>query len=1142
MKKNKIIILITTLIITLLVSVGTFAYFKSNSDYTTYTVSKDLTGDIITIDSYQDLVDYSKSEVYNDYNDVATISNSTANRKTLQLTTTILLTNDIEFSANANLDLNGNYLYLNGYSITFSNYYYGTFQLYSSVSSAYIVPEQVSYEDGTYSAVSDGTSGFIIINTPNAIVTTNENISVVDALGTSLTLTDYIITIEEDNIYTAYNAFYLVADSLVDYTDVRPDKLKLTELTSSSLITSTDDVYTFDSSLFIPARTINDSSICEYSTDNHACSFVFSDIDLPFTFYNYESISITYESSDTGYLSDIGKVTLPDTYATVTLNANILVNDVTIATCSFEIHIVNPESSEIINVAKTMFYSRISEYYSSTDDLFEFDREILLPSVIETATLSYLPYQESTDSSAVTIFDDSTTTYLSLGTSSISTYDDRLIDFSPTSELAALAITITYSTSTTTFYIKCDSENLIVNNETSIARDLVNEWYGGTITLSKTDTDNDIYSTQILYSYDDIDTTNYPGITAVSYELINDTHSLYQITDITSSEEKLLSVISGKTPEAYVQDVVLGCVFTINSKSINIQINIKVSTGSSDTASAFLPYYTYYDEYIKSTYNNYISQTFELPFSYSNTGPIICYDFVVVPSDYQTLDDKTFTSINPSEAKAFSVKLYYNGAVQLTLSYTEGSSYTDILDATLGSTATEIQSALETILSYGDAKWIFDLNIENVANSNTSMALIYNYKNDYTSSAWTTYCVDTSSEQIITKITLAGILHYGTDVVDETFYGWIYNNFTTLTDSNGDLLTYSTGDYTLACSDSTTGSFILIDWLSQNVSIDASSDSVITSISDFTGLKFLTGSKYLKLVDSSGNGLITDEDVAISLAQEIAKMTNLETLILTNCSGFTDGYDTSSGDSNDNDSISRFVALRNLTYLDMQGCNVYLFEFLESMTWLSEIHIENQVVYSNDNYNNFFGNTGIANYSVFIELTDAGVSVYNTYQGSSEVLFEEEKAINDYTRLKNGVLYQSQLFEGEDITNLYNSFSTSADDYLLATTYSYISGSSGSLTIDTSTRTITWSYVEYGLTSDTEIDSTKTYYIKDSTSSSGYSAVSSPTVDDIDLYYEHYDETTAVAFQVVYHFELTGSTTVEVNLTVKFKVERLANE
>lgn len=1136
MKKRKIIISTILLIFILVTTISAVAYFKINSNQISISDSRSLDGDIIEVSSYSDLFNYSKAKSYNDKE----IEEKSSSRKTLQFKNDIVLLNNLEITANINIDLNGYYLYLNGKDINFNHSYYGSVQLYSNKVNGYIIPEEIIYQNDVIEAKENGNDGIININTPNAVVTINNNIVIKHLNEVILQTSSYINVLEFNELYYSYLALYKVSDSLLNYTDIRVEKLSLDDLDNNSLITNNNNILEFDSHLFVSDKEINNQNYCKFDNDINNCVFVYDNLDLIFNYLNYKDIEIDYLSSDESILSNLGEFSAPSNSTDINLEVYIKYLGEVVAKTRFSIHAVNKNSSDFLDVCETLVYSRIKNHYDSENNLYRIDRELIMPKLIEDVNISYIPYKKSTNAEAIELFNDGTK-YLSLGTSTITNIDNYYINLAPTSETEAIGITFSKNNNSKTIYIKCLSANLIVNNESQIARDLVNEWYGGKILLTKNDESGNIYSTQILYDYNDINLDNYPSITSVRYELINDSHNLYQLSDISNSDRKLLSVVPDKVPEAYVQDVMLSCIFTINEKTVNIQIGIGVNVASTDTNSAFLPYYTYYDEEIKEKYNSYISKTFELPISYSNVGPIIVYDFVEIPQNYNQLDNKHIEELNPSSSSAFVLHLYYNETIQTTLTYTQGVSYTTLFDNYLGNDQSSRNQKLEEILNYGDAKWIFEYKISNVSNKNIKLGLVYNYKMSAMVNDWQTYCKNTTDEQILSIITVAGVLHYGTDVVDENFYKWIYDNFTVLTDSLGQLLTYTLGDYNNATLDSNNGGYVMIDWLSQNVKIDASTDSTIASIQNFKGLQYLTGTTYLKLVNSNNQGLITNSNTAIDLAREIAKMSRLETLILTNCTGFSDGYDLTNNDVKDNDSISRFVNLKNLSVLYMDGCNIILFDFLDSMTWLDEVHIENQTISTNDNYNNFYGNTGIANYWIFTDLTDAGVKVYTTYQGNARVLFEEQKVTNDYTRIKNGLLYQSQLADGEDIRNLYQDFSTNPDDYLLQTSYKYISGND-TLEINKNTRTITFDYVKYSLTKDKELDSNKTYYIKDSNSNSGYSVVSNPLLEDIGTYYEYFDQYHSKAFEAIYHFELTGSNSISINLTVKFNVERLNNE
>ncbi|MBQ9449457.1 MAG: hypothetical protein IJU60_06265 [Acholeplasmatales bacterium] len=1116
MKKKLIILSSIITILVLVMSVSVFAYFQITSNTKTVNINHDFKSDIIEVDEFDDLYDSAKEKKYNDNLDVEELNN--ASRKTLKLIKDVVLYDDLFITSNVSFDLNGYKLYLNGHNMVFTYNYYGTTEIYSNTASGIIIPNEV---DAELHEVDGGAYGHIEIMSKNNVLLSHKNILVKDIDGTSLTLSNYIKELPYSPKYIAYDVYNMVSDALANDYMPKVSRLSYQELDSNPDISTVNNLNVFDSKLFIPDFIIGLEPFFDEYSPNDTVSFVNKDIDLPLHYLNDTDVEIEYYSSDEGILDNYGRVIDKTQNTMITLTVAIKYNGQYIATCDFNLFVFDETSSAKSRVVKACLYSYLEAHYDTDEEYFRFEREVVLPKSIYGVNITYLPYRVSTSDEAIALFDGDSTKYLSLGPANVVSIDDYYDSFIPTNETSALGMSFAGEN----HYIKVHSSNLIVNNETSIARSLMNDWYGGTIELEELDVDNHIYESKTLNAFEDIDTSVYP-ITALSYEIINDNYELYQLDDETGNR-KLLSVRAGKIPENFVQTAILSVDFTIYGKNVNLQLNITVKTPSEDTQNAFLPYYTYYDELIKANYNNYISKSFEVPFAYNNNGPIVVYDLVVLPDNYETLADQELP-INTTDTNIFTIKLYYNKAVQHTFTFKKATSYQEELDEFLGTNETKRAAKLKEILAYGDAKYIFELNPDSVASENVRFGLVYNYKVKYTTPGWITFCKNsTEDEQIVTKLTIAGILKLNIDVFDETFYEWIYDNFNT----SGD--TYTEGDYV------NNGKYILIDALNQNISVDAKTDSTLASVTDFRGLKYLTGTRVLRLVDENDNGLITDKDTAITIAREIAEMTNLEELDLTNCTGFTDGKDVKKATEYDNDSISRFVKLRNLKILNMNGCNVILFNFLENMTWLNEVHIVNQVIYSEKSYNNFYGNTGIVNYQVFSDLTDAGVRVYTTTQGTSEILFENEKSVNDYTRIKNGIVYQSILKTGIELSNVYADFTTNPDDYHLDASYNII-GEEGTLTVVEDSRRITFRTVLYELTTDTEVDATKTYYVKSTTAASGYSKLTDPSDDDLYRCYEKLNEETAKRFEVVYQFTLSDgeSTNITINLSIKFNIER----
>lgn len=1124
MKKKKLIILIIAIISFVIAGSSVFAYFYISSKKANINVTTNLNDNEIVINSFEDLEKYSKNNVHNSPNDFEEAS--LINRNTLKLQKDVLITHDLLFTSHVNFDLNGNNLYLNGHNITINNLNYGDFMFYSSSTSSSIYVEEVEYDNETYTAVNDGNSGKIILYIPNQTII-KKNILFKNINNTELEFNDYFKVVETTNRVIGYNALYNVAESLLKQYDYRAKYQDLSTLDNNEKITGVDKVI-IDSSIYLKEREIDNNSTCHFSNTIHSCSFITSNLDLPFTYGNDKSITIKYESSNEEILDNFGRYYRPHQRVDLNLKAIVFKNEEEIASSTFLIHVLLSDS-DMIYGAYTALLSRIEDFYDPLDQRYAFNKEISLPMDPLGTSVTYLPYKESNDNDAIKLFEDENYKYKSLGVSNVKENNEtKLAVFTPTNEARALSVTIQKGLESHTFNLKMKSENLIVNSETAIVRDLLNEWYGGIIQLNKTDKLNNVYESFELKSANEIteeENIKYPGITSISYSLVNDTHFLYKISDVANSNLKLLSVNAGKTPEAYIQNVMLSVDARIQKdnilKDVNIEIPIKVISSESDQGSSFLPYYTYYDEYLKTSYNSYISRKFEMPFAYASTGPIILYDFVLIPSNYDSLEEHTL-SVNPLETRMIKVSIYYNKQIQHTFTFNENVSYKEEFDLLYDA------NDINAILSYNDAKWVFEYDIESSIQNNLNLGLVYNYKFSYTASNWTVFIKNDETNdrgQIVSKFELAGVIKYGDDVTNENFYKWIYDNFTNDTDKNNNKLVYNTGDYNSAVSDSASGRYVLTDWLKQDITLDVTNDPILQTINDYTGIKYLVGTTKLNLT-----GKLLDSQSSIEIAREISNMKNLETLILANCTGLSDGF--SNNEPHDNDSISRFINLKKLEYLDVSGCNIYLFDFLNNMGWISEVYVYDQIVDSNNNLNNFYGNRGIANYSVFGSLTDSGINVYNTVQGEGAVLFEKSIVTNDYTRLKS-VVHQNKLIEGADIRKLYETYSTNPDDYRLATNYTYLSGSTV-MNVDVNSRTLTWSYLEYTLTKDEIVDNNKTYYIKQGSS---YVLVDNPINDDIGYYYEYVSPFEATEYMVTYHFSFTNSD-VEINLIVKFKIER----
>lgn len=967
MKKKVLMAFISIFTVASIISFSVFAYFKLVTS-----VDEDLTiaptNNIIEISTFEEFNANAKAVAYNDGSSVS----SSSERITLKLKNDITLDNNLEITRDIHMDINGQRLYLNGYDLAIHHTYFGTFEIYdSAVEKGFIQATQVLEEE------SEATPkvGHLIIHTPNAFV-------LVKAVALDFTVTYN----EVSNTYLAYNALYYVTDAIVDEAVIRPAKIY------SKDITTTDGI--FDCSVFLNPNKAGLESTCPYHTTSACCSFVFQDLDLPVQYLGFTNIRIDYESSNQNVISTMGKVTIPTEKTDVTLTAKVVntTDNTVISQVSFPLHVINiRNATQVVDYARTMFYARLQEHYIEESNVYEMNRSIMLLKSFHGVSFSYKAYKEDAAGS----YEHNSKKYALLASSDsegLFTTNGEYFQFEPTEEVKLIVVEVSSGIVEEKITIDVTSNNLIVSTNASIARDIINNWYGNEVVIQKTSDGN--YNPHDLYYLPE---NNAYGITSITYNIINDGHMLYLIYDNASK----LGVNTDKHPEEYVQEVILNCQFSFNDGTQEqIQIGIICKTADSENVNYFLPYYTYYNELFSAITANYVSTSFEMPFAYGASGPILCYDFGVLVEDAW--------HINPTNTEGLKVSLYYNGQKRTELTTTPGVSYTTALDSyitsLIDSNLTSKSMVYEAILKYGDAKWQFSLDIEKVENRNTNIGLIYNYMSSVNGSAYATY-VDSEAKQITTNFILAGILHSGTDVINDIFYTWIYNAF----NLSGD--TYSSGKY------------VLIDWLTQPIAVDVTKSTSLAGVTNFTGIDFLVGTKLVNLTGAN----ITDEIIL-----QIARLSGLETLILDSCS-ITD----TTSVAGDKGNLDVLANLNNLRTLSLNGNKIYLFSFLENIINLQTVYIKANSISTMMDI--FYGSVGLMSFPIYQSLTDSGVVVeYNDSPIASD-------SVNDYTKLKYGIVYQSKLQTGMDISTLYRSFSTSPSDYQLASSYNGYSVSGQSL-------------------------------------------------------------------------------------------------
>ena len=962
MKKKKLLLAITVaLIISVLTAIGTLAYFRiTKSADKDIGVSANADGRI-EISSFNDLFTYS---VNPNYNDPSQTSPDSA-RHTLYFTSDITLTANVFITSDCHIDLAGHTLNLGGHTLTVTHAYSGT----TVLSGGTVTPYDT---DGN-------AAGKIVFDTPSSLVTV-DGVTFRDADGneTPDTFTKNIWN-EPDAAaekYTVYNALYTVASSLVTPYDQRPVRLTFDEVAEIETLTL--------------AAVLMNRTCCTDADGDEYCTYTARDLDLPTGYLSTDTL-ITY-TSDNAALTEGGNVTTPGTSTTASLTVTVSLGSYTV-TDTVKVHIFNPDDTEsVLAAAESLFASRISAHYSEAEALHVFNRGTHLPSSILGAVAEYHAY---TDLDATNEIDDC-----------FDSVSGEVINFEPTSELRLLRVILTSGTDTVTLdYPMLSGNSGIITTNASIAQNIAQGWYGGRILITpqlKNSGDEAIvigYNPVNLFPHTD-DLTERYGITEVRYELMNNSYDVYEIIG------NILKVKAGKDPSAFVQGVILNCIFTFGTEG-DEEIQMEIYYDAQQTGNnvnEFLPYYTFFNESLYGELAGATTHDFSVQFSYSDVGPYVCYDIRV----YNAETGKYEIGI----PEFMGIELYYNGAVQHSFDEYDGSvSMTDLLDAYLE--ANSLTPA--DISAYGDAVWHFALDSSSIPHTNTSIDLVYNYKMTSEATEWIRY-PNGELEPTTSALYISGVLHNAEDdVPDARLYEWMYNTFN------------------ISGSTYTGTEFIVVDWLLQNIDINyKATDSTFPDAQDlnFKGMEFLTGVKYLNLTDHPA---LSTAEGAGAAATAISGMINLETLILSN-NAFRDRDDAA---STDNGTLSLFANLDKVKYLYVDGNDIFSFEWLSEMSALEKVYLYDNSDSADftDLVKVFYGSTGLVNLQIFKDLTDVGIAVYNVRSDNNYILFEDVAGINDYIRLSS-VEYQKKLPEGADIRTLYEGLSTDPTDYALATAYS----------------------------------------------------------------------------------------------------------
>lgn len=984
-RKTKIISAAALIVLLLTFSIAAYAYFSITRD-SEPDINIDPTVNTITVSDFSELFAATQAETYNDSSSVAGTGGKS--RKTVVLAADITLPRDLEITADVHLSLAGHILYLGGHTLTVRHSYSGSIVI-----------------SGGRFIVDAGADGGIYADTPRAAVFFDSiEIGTLDN-GSFSSLTERLHILSADPTFIAYNFFRSVAGSLADMTNVLTARDSYTAVSAKTEFTSADFF-----------RHYKDDC------DTHGtvpCSYLFTDVDLPLSYLGYPGVTVRYSAGGTAVTKD-GKLTgtAGDDSITVTVNAGA---DGTEYTCVFPLHVPDISTAAAQSSAMCTAITRhLSRYWGETEidgktvNTYIINRDCYLPiSFPFTAlTVVYTSYDET----GATLF----TSPESPGTETIL--------FTPTTSTVRLTAAVKNS-DTTVSEVSFDivsSNTATVKSAVTIANDLTKKWYGTAIDV-KTDGNGYTYSGNAatsgilgylpLYSLSYYETYDggtyaktYPGVKSIRYSVVygDAAHEYYSISDPLGDEMwQRFSVSSGK-PENDAGAVYLNIAMRIeyNGKESDAIIQIPVRctlTGDDSGLNAFLPYYSVFDKALTELTGGYTITSFDMPFNYRRALPIVCYGLAVDGADENTLT---------AALSAISLVFTDKDGTAHTLSGTVTTdrdtglaflSFTSSIDALLNS-----QDRLAAEAESGKAHYTISINSSALPVENTGLRLVYQFKRSFnTESSWATYS-DTSD------VTVPGVIHYGTQVTDANFYIWLYNTFNT----SG--ATVSTAD----------AAVLLTDWLSRNVTLDYknSNDTYLKAVTDFTGIRYLTGTQTLRL---------SGAQISSANIREIAYMSSLVTLDLSGCSIVVTAAETSPFESWSADNS----ALKNLTHLNLSDNRIYSFTWLLPLcknvsSSLVNITVSGNVPGTNASDNVFYGSDGLSNYGTYRELTLYGITVYSAGDIGSPILFTDSHAASQlYLNLIN-IEYQDKLPKGASLLDMLNQLSTTPSDYSINRTAS----------------------------------------------------------------------------------------------------------
>lgn len=996
MKKNKIFIILSSIVVFLLLFSTVYAYFitQLNSDIHDVTLAPDNSGvvEVETITDFYQAIRYYDTTKEDEYNS-GELSTSTAKRKTIKLLNNITLTAEALVTADCHIDLNTHSIDLNGYDFKFKHMFDGLFTVYGGSiidSSTDTITENGEGEDITIPA----NYGRIIIDCPNACVDFNKT-TIVGTAG-----------IEVLNASTE-----MIANSAM-------------KLVYSNLISGVNNFYTTSDEFDV----VDSTDLCTFDHSDSSgvnCCYTYDDLDFVYRYYTYAGIEISYESSDENIVDRFGNVN-SSASATIDLTVIVSYNGEEIMEKVITVHVLEEvqyaQASDIVKAqyaqaSNIVLLNYLQKYYNEDQQTYIFDKSFLLPKGNDYFNTSYtftLNNGVSSGSEDNDFFDSSTyNNYYLVGLNK---------------SITSIRISSTYNGTTIT------SPDISVQGQSSSNLD---DNYSYAINIV-----SDLYGNQLLVKYGEVvdgeippsgyteyklltDYSNYSRLTGLEYSLVNNNENTYEIVDYNDTHD-LFHVDKNNNVLPYIsQTVFLAIKFTFKAKEgetaevITIQIPVVfVPQDSGAGFDAFDPYYVYFNkEFITSTTNGYTYNSFEIPMTFKEYPT---YTFFI----YRDNGDGTYEKMIDGEL--------------FTLSNTAGNSF-EKFDVN----AQTIVTINPYYIPEKDSKYVF-LYIPIYKNSAENGVLYHVDNATYESLGDISFTDDEiANYAYISKLTIPGIVRYeSTNKVieeeafnDKELYEIAYellNGKGTYIDGETFILTSSLTQYISSVDFSTNSSTSLLASYGYTLSLGNTDNE--NQINSLKGLDKLTGINSLTF---SGTSLLSNGTLNVDEIEYISQITYLTELNL----GNTGIYDQTAGtvgfpQGDDNEFLTILSNLTNLERLYLNNNKIYDFNPLQLFTSLKYVNVSNNSftvkvlntgITALDNLinngltdavNSMYGSNGSTNAAVFAQLQANEVEIVG--YGNGQISPEVQTILNALSSLE----YQDRVSNQIPIQTIYSQYST----------------------------------------------------------------------------------------------------------------------